>query len=719
MPRAARAALALSLLATLVAAARSHAAEDASEVLSRSVAALRRLDGEMRDRTLPMLVLLKRIEASEMQPDRVRVLRDQVPVRAANDPKARSVALVRRDQVLVELERRERWIKVRLDDGREGWISDAAVQKAARAATTRGQVAWSPSEQHEVLAIAAGMLREVNARYDTATAVAASGREALVRLEAEGSRAPDTLRRALETTAAHVETMHTYANHFFEVYTAKAGPIAAEHGSRAIDGEVSIATGRTSYSSDFDRSQMAHDLDFSGGMILSERSRLTAKLSHHNELLQTPYGTTDLRIGHHTASASGSRLDSYVAFSTYDDRAVDPINRNLRVGRRNSFGRYGAGLDHERAWGPAGTLSVRLDVDGKNYREDNDNAYQNAHLDLGLLKRRGGGREMELGLDGILQSSDASFLDFKRLQPEMVLRRTTGAGTFALRSELEWIGFSEDANGNDFTREQVEMLWNGAASDRTLSLSAKQFPNSSTQTYLKLAAQTGWRSTAAAKSARTSLSLISAYFPSGGDAQSAYADLRADRSTTNGPRTLDASVFARVWADADPDLQRDHTLDLDSRYTWAFSNLRLGPVAGAHLALAPGMKAVKRDGNSWRVGFDFGGNYTIKNTPVQFGLRYERGVNYVKRILLDPNGNPVVDPVTGEVTFGGLASIQPSSNQLTGGAVVPLRDALQLKIDLSRYSVDLDRDATNSTNPADSKRSQLSLNVELGYRFGL
>jgi len=312
--------------------------------------------------------------------------------------------------------------------------------------------------------------------------------------------------------------------------------------------------------------------------------------------------------------------------------------------------------------------------------------------------------EAAVGLRGRVQSSEISFLDYRRVIPHARLKWLTQTGHVALHGEVERLSYAEEAEGNSFTRQRANLVWARRSTTRRLTVIGKQFPNNEAFDNLRLRLRNTWTDTQGTRSGRVALSLQYVYHPQQPAQLSDYLDLRFDSQRSTRRTYFDLNVVGRYWQEA----ERNHRVDMFSRFGFNFGGVEVGPAVGAQLLLDPDEPEVERDGNSFRIGVDSRVHAVIRSATVYGSARYQQSVVYNSEISIDTS--------TGQVTEGALQTRNPTTVQVRAGLQMPLRHALDLKIDARYYNVDLDISDAISINPVEQRKG-LRLLVGLSYRF--
>ncbi|MBD3387297.1 hypothetical protein GF407_20500 [candidate division KSB1 bacterium] len=675
-------------------------AEDLQVCLSR----LDTLEHDLREQTLSLLIMLKPLQQSALgqSSGRLKIISPTVPVYESDQPSSRQLTVVGLNEEFTLLEKRDSWFLILLPDGRQGWIREDHGQVTSfMAPELLGQPQQlSESEIAEILNTAESWLQEINAGFEEGQQVM---NFATATFQSVENPVPSlvSLYTKIQQKKKSIFRYHTYANFYYHKYAAlyQTNRPVDYHFMKNVDGRLAVQLGSSSYEDYEERSLTSRDLDFSIRKILDERSNVTAAFTHKNDVIQTPYGSSDLNLGYNVRTESGVNLRTFANWHGYNDKSFD----------RNSFNRMGLGYHLLYDLSPTTLLFNDFRFQNKNFKETDDFNYNSSNFKAGLKHRICPQRQVMFTLNGTIQASDAAYLHFNRFVPQLRYEKRADGRSFEAGLETGHLGYKDEANGQNYHRERLDLAWAGNNSSRQIFLIGKQFPNNQAQGYIKLGGQMNWFRYVDRKSTRNHVSLLYVHYPQAEDRQVNYFDIRVDRSHDMKSNYYNFNVFSRIWTKSEATFLRDHILDFYGVWGWRFGKIRVGPLLGAHLLLNKESKVFLRDGNSLRAGLDFTGLFVFKTSRLNITLRYER--NFLFSSELD------IDASTGEATYGELVTRKPSTLQLVTDFRVPVSTDLELHFILKKYEIDLDLDEETSVDPLMS-RSRLVLMAGLGYRFG-
>jgi len=679
----------------------------AGAALDDDLQTMQALEADMQRGSLALLSVFKTMAPTQTGGAEIfesaKVIQDASVVRETREPDSRALVAARMNDVFEVLERGDLVLKIQLPDGREGWIDETAVQV---------YLDERPLRNVSYNALADDEMRRYMRLADDLFSVIQGGKVEADELAAPwlDDSAPTTStesRDALIASYRQIIEYHGYAAYFHNRFVGDADlSLAAGSGFRrslsawgeALLGTSKFTTDYTALDSDeVDENLLA--LAFGGEVELSERSRASAGFAKRNEVNQTSYGTTDVNAAYAFEPDRDTAWRAEVKLHSFADDL-------------NAFN------DFQRS-----TLRLRNDTRraaGRSYSFDyafTDNSYENTPADdytghsLRASTRTGLRGDLIWRLRADLESSDAAFHDFTRLEPSVEWGEARG-GT-AWRALYEDLSYG-DAGLRSYGRAEFRMRRTGAdgprRSETLLALSRKSFEDNDLQTYVQLRGRFG-RTLTGLEGSRRSLSFYSNFFTEA--TENSYTDLRFDAGRTSPTDFRNLSVFGRVWhqpgdgADA-----RAHVIDLNGRIGRVRGNIRYGPSLGAHfIYLDDGESFLERDGNLVRVG-----GFVEGFMPVGDGGRLAINASYEYGFVWT---EPVAIANDGTVTAGETDTRHPTTFQINADAHMPLGESYDLSARLTLYRIATDMDSVYD-NPAPgtvTDNSRATLFVGVRYRY--
>lgn len=658
-----------------------------------------RMRSDLQRDALKALLLMKRLHTPvDNAGIKVRPVRTDVLLREAASIDAKSITTLQMSEEHTVLNREDEWYRIALKDNRRGWVQKTDVQVTRGAEESTAQV-----EQEILRDIISHARLAMHMRYDSASAAISSFNEIIA------SRSPSERRTQsssdVEAAGKKMAEYVEYVDHFYQKYSSirsfRQKTFAVYPGP--IQGTVGLSLGTSSHNSSYVESTKqslgTKRFEFSGSMPISESSKVAVDIDHTNTIIQTPFSSTNILIGHTYSGSDDLAVESFASLNSFSD--------NLFA--RNNFKQVtaGSGLRYQLSSGV--NLASSLQYDGKSFSEESLNNYNGLNMTSLLRMRISDASDVAFGLNGAYQSSDVSYLSYHRLTPHFRLSDRSSDKTFTLKAEAELLGYTNVAKANTYIREQLELIWTTETTMRQVTVIAKQFPDNPIAGYIRAGGMSRWRTTSGASSNASALSFFYHYFPQRGSRGSDYTELRLDQSSRSTVHYFEVNAYNRYWINQSDSLVRDHILDAMARVGVVTDYGQIGPLVGAHMLLRSGEKSFKRDGNSFRLGIEAETRFTISIARVAFTVRYEKNFVYGTEIT--------IDQTTGVTQTGALRERHPTTFSFGARVDIPVIERLDCSLDLNSYDITTDVDDGVSINPVPRKR-QFNVLAGLRYRFG-
>jgi len=594
------------------------------------------------------------------------------------------------------LEKRDEWYHIRLIDGREGWIHENDLQVISEAQTGAG---FSQSDLGDVLEFSVQALTKIKARRDSAAQIYSRVTNYFENLPAAEKESRTAAYAKIKTTREQINRFASYVTHYHQKYALMYLPPVNK--TSLLDhtrGALTFLIGNSMYENIETKSATSRNIAFTGRKVLNDRSEISADFNTRREILQTPYTTNNYRLVYRYNFARGLRLTNYLGVNTFADDSL----------ARNSFNQWNAGYNLYYLLKPGMEIFNDFNFLKKNLKEDGPNAYSNGLLNAGLRYRPDSHTLWTFATRGLIQSSDAAYLDFQRYVPQVVYQRQNRDGFFQGLFDWEILGYGDEAQQNNYQRERLEFQWQRPRSTRRVLLSAKQYPHNERLNYFKLGGEMQWLRYQPGSSTRTNMSLLFALFPQMTEQGGNYLDFRMDRSQTKSRLFNDFNVFARLWSDPNGPIRRYHLIDFYQSIGYNWGTFRLGPLLGAHLLIHSDEKFFRKDGNSLRTGVDLKGNFMIQRAILNISAQYEYDILFGEEVVINPN--------TGEITPGELATRNPTTLQLLLDFRVPVSRSFDFQMLINKYKINLDL-GDDEADRLLATRDRVTFLAGLVYRF--
>ena len=694
-------------------------AADTGEIFAEQTKQLQFISGEMRQKVLPMLSLIREME--KQQPvneiELVKVHKTTAAVYEADNADATVRFTANMHDEYPIKDQRDQWFQITLKDGRTGWIHEDDVQIITVSDLTG--LSGTQPQQREMLELMAGYMKDIHIRHNEASAILDSLQQMYNGLPlAEKQSFYTTYETALKS-GDQIRKYYGYAARFYQPYAIRIAALesaaAGPTGRRTFAGNAGLNLGHSEYKFDKMETSTSRNINLGGSLPLNDRSRLSFGFNNRKEVLITPFSTMDMHVGYSNRFNNGLNLDSRLTFNKYNDEKTD----------RNNFGQIGAQLNATYPMSPTNQLFGYYQLLNKSYSEDGGNNYTSNQFNVGSKMKRSPTSDITANLRGIIQSSDISYLSFNQWTPRVrYVKQHPNNRSFGAIADVDMISYDEEAKNNNYVRENIQLRWTArekaASQAKQVKFIAKQFSNNELFNYLKLGGDMRWQQGTrgfGASSATTLYGLVT-YFPNENAPQSDYLDLRADRMTTAESWFFNVNGYTRLWSDASASRNVDHIINLYSKIgvvmpetnlgPIVFSKLRFGPILGAHILFNKDERFIKNDGNSIRIGMGFQSYFSIKRVTGHISYTAERSIVYGNAVEVDVN--------TGQVDYGRLVKRKPTTIQWKLGARMPVSRDLDFQVDMSYFNIELDVDPEASINPVEN-RSKFSLLGGLAWRF--
>ncbi|MBI5646654.1 MAG: hypothetical protein HY962_06950 [Ignavibacteriae bacterium] len=585
----------------------------------------------------------------------------------------------------------------------------AAVQRQALAALLLlrrldSVGAETRAEQANILELVDMQREQLALRDDSARALAAAAAELARNAPAATRGSAAAALEAIHEDRRSIDTYLEYVSLFRKKFnTAPHGGTAVSGLPGPVQGQVRVGVGDASYTTSGPAAARqrtsSRALDATASMMLSERSTASMALRHTGTVMRTPYTSTDVRLGYAYRDGNDIYIDNSASIGVYSDEAF----------AQNEFTQYVMASTLQAGLGSGTRLAASAVLDGKSYHNTSGNNFGGLRAQSRVTFGEAQASVFAVGLDGGYQAGAAPSMRYSRLAPHAQYSMRQGNGALHLRAEGESVGYTGDAAINNYSREQLEAVWSQPALQRRLTVTAKQYAHNPAADYLRGESALRWDTRGAATS-YTSASCAVTHYTRLSDFGSDFGDARFDHARNGETWAIDAHVYSRVWFNQRDTVPRDHVIDAVMSVSWTTPYGRIGPTAGAHVLLRPGVSVFARDGGSYRAGIQATSDFTVSIVRCTAMLRYEVTLAYNPELSIDQN--------TGITRIGILRDRYPTTLQYSVRASAPVLPALDLTLDVHHYTIHTDMDDQTSINPV-TRRSQFSMLLGAQYRFGL
>ncbi len=699
--------------------------------ISESLPQLKLLSSDINQNVLVSLAIIKEYEKClTVSTNKIaKIIKPLSFVKESDNNNSINIAEVRMDDEFAIIEARDNWYKIRLQDNREGWVSEEDVQELNVQSTNFSKAVKLPQKQKttELLDQMRGYKSAIDKSFESAGALIKKIEEGYNNLPADKKKAVQSNYQSFKVYKEKIEKYLGYSARFLEPYeslwitSADQKSVRVAPGDR-FKGTASVDVGRSSYNNMNSTSTTSRRLAFDGIYQIDKLTRLDISLNQQKELIQSAFTNSRIEAGISRQFSDKFIMGSNIGFDSYDDKAS----------AINSFGLFRARVNFSFTPTTKSNVFGNANFQSKNFKETGDNNYQGILYVFGTNLMPNSKNNIRLQIQGNKQVSGIDFLTFNQVSPQInyTLKKSLEK-SFSIRLDYDLLKFAENNNINNYRKYRADFLWRNNlkknALTKNLNLTYKQFPNNSKKDYFRLGYTLNKRkgSLADKSSSVSSLSSLATIITQReNNFLSDYLDLRWDKSKINPNSYSNINVLTRLWNNSimknDSTNIPDHFLDFygelgpyfrnNTDGSVKFTDLKLGLIFGGHLFFNFDDEYFIRNGNSLRGGFSLKSNIKIYRANLTFNGSYERSLILSKQTTYDPfNGN---------ILYGDILYRSPSSFQFLIDYLQPVYNNWDIHFGLNTYYIKTDATDETSINPIDRK-SNLRYYGGLIYRFAL
>lgn len=672
------------------------------------LATIGELESAAQEKSLALLSVIKsmgpRLEESDGTREMARIVSISCMARENRMPESRILRKLNINDEFPVVELHESLLMIDLQDGRLGWIDESHVQRFE--APIPDRVYFTRIEPQ--------LLR----RYALVTAELMDGIEddramAQEIFDATADQPDSPEKSAINVAYRKIVEYHGYASLFHKRYivnydfTLASGRPFME----MLSGWAELLLGTSKFETvtliapgDKDKtkeSSKVASLGLGGDMDLNDQSSVNASFTRKKEVNQTPYATTILDVGYDRQREDGELIVGGGLFNFADDVNTynDYSRKSLRAG--SLFNR------------PDRVYDLRYEFSSHAYEETSIDDYLNHTFFASTKIKRDRGRTLNASLQGILESSDVSFHDFRHFTPRVEMVTRSRGGLKSWGGSYEVLSYA-DAKLRSYRRAQVNWRKTGNQGPRRAStdysVAHKSYPDNPTTTYLQMKARLS-RTLIGEETRRLSGTTYTNFYTDNSDNN--FTDLRLSLDRSDDLRNRNVNLYTRLWhKPGDPDGTtpvKPHIIDLFGKYSVTRGHLRLGPTLGMHLMAARGSRIIKQDGNLMRLGAICEGYFKLDNgAHINLDASYDYGFVYT--------GNIMIDPLTGSTMSDETTTRHPTTFQVNVFGSMPLSPDFDLTGKISLYRIKTDMDQDTSINPV-TNNNHFTMFVGVRYRY--
>jgi hypothetical protein len=683
-----------------------------NEQPTQDLQSLQALEKTIRRESLAFLSLVQKMKPEKKSAARRRtvekgkVVRSRCQVYDTLDEGGRVLYSPRLNEEFTILDREDAYCRVRLADGREGWIEERCLQ-AFSADEVVNEIKFAGVANSEIggfMELADKIYAALARQNQAAAAIYAKYRPA-------GLAETGTIRQIRRAYTA-IGRYFRYGDYFYQEYIRDRKLIASRDAAALakLSAWAELFLGTANHASEAASGQSAEnrggsrDIVLGASYALRENSQLEVAFSDRREIIQTPFGATALQAGYSLRPSESLDLHAAVSYNTYRDEVND----------LNDFSQLSLKTDVRFDLSPKQTIRLDYTFTSSSFANDPGAGFANHALSAGfrLQAQRGGSFHVQLRTN--LETSDSAFHQFVYLAPSLGYERQKAAGGWGLKFAFELLSFRELELKN-FNRLSLSFdsagRRGGSARNAGLALIYKTYAHNEQSNYLQLGGK--YTALASGRDRRLfSVSVSSNLFTAHG--ANSHSELRLDYGGDAGRFFSNITLYGRFWhrpqaAGSGP--AKPHVIDLYAALGLRSATFKIGPVLALHAQVAPGegVSFFKKDGNLFRVGALAEGSLKLPaRGSLTVNAAYEYGFVYNDEIAIDLG--------SGSLTTGDVVLRHPTTFRVSGQLAIPILARLEFASRVSFYKIATDMDPTISINPIAANRMFLAL-CGIRYRY--
>ncbi len=696
---------------------------DKIQALNKELLELNKIGDELRSKVLSLLTLVKELEKSGSVTGSqiAKIIYPEEPVKEANIAGSKSIFTAKYNDELLILEKSDIWYRVRLQDGREGWIKEEAVQVIVkdRASIQQGQPRSNMGD-NELLMLLSILNRDIENQYISAKAMISSLESRYAVLPSDQKSISNNTLQNISQVKEKIEKYYSYAKKFIQPYSELlVGVRTTSNKKRAVShnkfmGDVSMELGRTIQNTTNDMSGFAGNVDFKGLYKVNGNTTITGGLRYQEEVIRTPFASMRVDAGIKNNFNNHLSLKANIGYDNYNDK----------YDNTNDFNVLKAAANLSVPFGKKSQLSGHLSHSLRKYKVAGGSNFASTRYMFNAFFKNNPKLETNIYLRGNLQSSAVNYLNFNQLNPGIVLKKVRVPGkSFSTLIDLNIYKYSGEAERSNFSRGRLDLKWmrRKAGKNKTsyLGLIGKQFPNNERLNYIR--ANTAFTTTKGnlglgRSKTSTFRATYTYYMLQDTTSLVDYMDMRFDRIKSGRKGFINFNIFGRLLNSIGRDIDVYHTFDIyltagpifGNRKSKNAFNLRIGPVIGTHILVGSVAEFWENNGTSLRAGIAMQGNINIKKASMRFMGAYERQFLVTNKY--------VIDNVTGELTVGEIIVRKPNSIQFDFDFRLPISHVWDVHFNVNHYNIMTDATNETSINP-NEQNMRLRMVGGVIYRF--
>ncbi|MBN2416020.1 hypothetical protein JXO52_09270 [bacterium] len=667
-----------------------QAADDTAD--TGVVTRLAKLQRQITTQSLAMLGLIRQmdpveVKAGSMRIDRAVVMTSSCPVYEIMDMESRVIHHTIIQETMQFLEQRDGLSKVRLPDGREGWVDSRCIQVYT---DFEGgyQIHYPGVRNSEIPAYIRTLTEMMNS-----LAVMKNKTDTILRESAGALTRQDV--RIVDSLRVSIDKSFGYAQRFFYQYINNR---SADTWYRInltdrmhARGELSLGYGKytTLYLANDDavEGSLSGALRLNGTLDAGPNTKINAGFGQRKEVLKTPFSASELYTELESKINQRFNISTGLYLDTYRDPDIEKNSYNrfswrnqgeYRISRRDNFRIHYVLLKHL-------------------YTEEDSTGYTDHTINAQISRRFDTGDRLLLELRSRLETSESSYHRFSNMAPAITYEGPVRARLSFENHRYEMIDFKSYRRLEAAVDGTVLLgTWN-IRSD--IAAVVKTYPENNINDYLQIHGRMSMnrRSGATLSLVPSMYTTLFTHLP-----ENSNTDFRMD-VTTNGTGIRQSwSLFFKYWHDpGNPDKDqpvKPHSLDFYGRLLFPVQGLFVGPAVGvrAVISRADGFEFLKEDGDVIRTGLHVNGSLPVLDKGrVAFNAMYEYGFVSGTEFEVDE---------AGEIEWGDYYRRHPVTFQMNLDFSRPVSEIMEVFARVDMHIISTDISAISGRNPVSGNR---------------
>jgi uncharacterized protein YgiM (DUF1202 family) len=670
------------------------------EVDGQDIEKLKKTAVIMRKDSIAFLQLIKEMRIEKEKPKvtsigKVKIVKDGCNIYETKDVKSRVIYNPRYNDEFEIMERYENLYKIRLQDKREGWISEKDIQliTVQKKENLYKATGVTKAQLRQFIMVAKDIYSRIVQGKTIADKVFRKYDNIDINSSAKAKKIYDIYKR--------IEKYYTYANGFFMRYIEKGQILGSMKGEvlKRISAWGEILLGPSNYSTEYHDSYLnienkgiVSDFSFGAQAIINAKSNVGLNFSMLNDVIQTPYSTSDISVKYSYDNNDNLGVNLGVSMNSYKDKSDESLGVN-------DYSKMGFNLDSRYFLNTDTRILFNYNFMNYSYKNNKDNSFSVNNINTKVEYFLSPKAQLYLNLRGGFGSSESAFHDYSNIKTKMGYISGNINSKMDLTFSYEMLNYKE-LEISDYRILQLGIYKNKRKSGKNsyyyLDLVSKSFPNNTIENYNQIKGKYSI-SKYGKNSKNFSLSFYTNLYGEVSDHN--FTELRFDIGSVSSGTFFDLSSFIKLWhksTSENGEVVRPHVVDLYGKFGINTGFFRVGPTIGVHFLLSSeeGVSLIKRDGNLFRVGGFAEGNINFgKGSFFNLRAAYEYGFVYNQELS--------VNPWTGIITKGDILQRHPTTLQLSFllGLPIPVYENLQFTVKGSYYKIATDMDKQLSINP--------------------